>query len=130
MEVTGELGEDGEMVQVASAIEGGINDYEMVFNENEPRNLLERVRRAITEEAAAVLRDLRDSGVPRRYSIALKLRFRQASDPTRFTDRPITITNGEMLVLTSAHDLNLQLRALLHNILTRIDDFQEVGNVF
>ena len=82
------------MVQIDSAIEVGISDYEMVFNENKPRNLLDRVRRAIMEEAAAVLCDLRNSGVSQRYSIALKLRFRQASDPTRFTDRPITITNG------------------------------------
>ena len=123
------MGEDGEMVEIASAIDGGVRDYEMTFNEHEPRDLLDRIRRAIMEEAAAVLRDLRDSGASLRYSVALKLHFRQASDPTRITDRPITITNGEKLVLSSGHDLDLQLRALLHNIMTKIDDFQEVSTI-
>ena len=78
------------------------------------------------EDVRVLLLRLRDEGASAKYYIALKLLFHKSADVGVITDPPVTISNGEVLVLSPAHSIEAQLEAAIFNIMTRIDNYEEV----
>ena len=88
--------------------------------------MFERIRDAI-EKFLAVLKQRQDEGALLKYYVGLKLNFQKAADASIVTDPPVVIQNGEVMTLTPSHQLEQQLETLLFNLLTRIDNFEQVN---
>ena len=118
--------DEAEVRELESALERTVVNYELTFNQNNPRDMFERIRDAI-EKFLAVLKQRQDEGALLKYYVGLKLNFQKAADASIVTDPPVVIQNGEVMTLTPSHQLEQQLETLLFNLLTRIDNFEQVN---
>ena len=118
--------DENELEEIESAINRGFVNYEMRFGEGGRADMYERIQRAVMIQVRELIQRLRDQGASRKFSVALQLRFHKASDEGAITDPPISLHNGEQFIISPAQNVNMQLQAIVHNLLALIDNFQEV----
>ena len=101
----------------------------MVFNIDNPLNMVERIHGAIHEDVGGRLRSLRDEGATIRYHVSITTRFVKANNPHEVTDPNPSFENRERFTLLPGHTLADQLEAVEHNLLKQIDNYEQVNKL-